>query len=1267
PFSFDKIPTKSDSFREFANAHLNKSGTIDSLIAHWDALKDNKSVKEFVLQFLSIDEKKYIGFRVADVPDCVSESGFSGNYRDLVVELKKLLTEKVKEECGGNLSNLDGYLDGLSLPGISKGQLIKVLFAKESQKQELSNALDIASKLLAHAGDIKASISFDILQNEGSEESKNLRMGVLASSIDNAKKQKTHALAFLELCSNLGSEDGLTVGEFKEVLGSLVEELQAKLTSGSPGIDSAEIEEQITALEVLKDSVPAGAAPVSFLKEQVKSSLRFTAEIAGGEEVLEALLPHLDALDLLEINQAKERWSQTGLINSKRHEVQDGDVPTEEGNRYRSYIQKVAAFLQVYKKARRGDLVLNDAELLALEQKLQGLQGNFAADLESGALSALLEEGELSFFKSLFNGKDYKLSYPASLSEEVQRVKDRRNSTFSALNSARKRITGLTAGTLYPYETLGNGACGINAFIYDIIGLVHQGRYRESDLIEKLRVFPGGQAEYERLRDKYTTSGEQPFCDLFADRTPPESKLSKSDLDRETKEIELALELFFRGIIVDSLLPKEGLDDVSGFDVHPGSTEVNLEFNEHVSISKGDSLAVLHQYLYVDFMRGVYQAAGVEYGRDKSSPKSDFFNYCSSLPGEAAIKGKEFYAAIPQEIKDQLESSEDKAAVLDKCIREGFTKGDLPNEWKEFLKSSLETYVNTSVAPLQRWIGTGELAVLAESFSSDQLFLNVFTRNASHNLSNVIQIYGRVPEALLSDAPDGSLIKDRKEFMRKMDFINPQGYLQEMPRQKIITEIAHKRESMLQEFKELFESSSEDFLATVEKLNRELDEMQELMLRCHDQYYLRESNDSPNRKHIVLIGTSNPHAGHFEAVTAGDYSFDLSVPIGAEYGTSYDDVDEWSTTCLEIDKILHKDPLSKDDIREACALLEYKMSCIGSEEHYPEKIIELKGRLTELSKLNLLSPDSEELSLDDLHAGTLADSIPSGYSLPEAESKFEDIQEVTLPASTKVAYSTMKYGEAVISLKPLGENGYDLFTEDVEVIVNAANTGMLGGGGVDGAVNKFNTGSGLAKERQDLKTRYGSRIKTGGAFLTAAYNYSQENRDVLSSHDKNGDVITPGGKTLGTVKSIVHAIGPSGEASDEKDTQLALAYKNACLLAHRKGLSSIAFPVLSVGVFNYPVDRAASALLKGIQNFLDEYPDTSLKDIRVIGQYEAIKAKAKASAEKAGDHSSTNSLDTLSSEVLAGLDLDDGVLFATEAGSLGEEVTPPSSASEGNE
>jgi len=128
----------------------------------------------------------------------------------------------------------------------------------------------------------------------------------------------------------------------------------------------------------------------------------------------------------------------------------------------------------------------------------------------------------------------------------------------------------------------------------------------------------------------------------------------------------------------------------------------------------------------------------------------------------------------------------------------------------------------------------------------------------------------------------------------------------------------------------------------------------------------------------------------------------------------------------------------------------------------------------------------------------------------------------------------------------------DIVTADVDAIVNAANSVMLGGGGVDGAIHRA-AGPDLLAACREVKAINGIRCPVGEARITRA------------------------GKLK--AKYVIHTVGPRYGIDEDPESLLASAYRNSLDLALENGCSSIAFPAVSCGVYGYPPDRAAGISL----------------------------------------------------------------------------------------
>ena len=139
----------------------------------------------------------------------------------------------------------------------------------------------------------------------------------------------------------------------------------------------------------------------------------------------------------------------------------------------------------------------------------------------------------------------------------------------------------------------------------------------------------------------------------------------------------------------------------------------------------------------------------------------------------------------------------------------------------------------------------------------------------------------------------------------------------------------------------------------------------------------------------------------------------------------------------------------------------------------------------------------------------------------------------------------------------------DITNESTEAIVNAANSGLVGGGGVDGSIHK---GGGL-RIMQECR-------KINGC---------------LTGHA----VITTGGNLK--AKYVIHAVGPRYQKGNNKNAKLLKsAYLESLKLASERKIKSISFPAISTGVYGYPVIEAANIALKTIIEYLNMHSDIEL-------------------------------------------------------------------------
>ncbi|MGG8495472.1 O-acetyl-ADP-ribose deacetylase [Tenacibaculum sp. TC6] len=135
----------------------------------------------------------------------------------------------------------------------------------------------------------------------------------------------------------------------------------------------------------------------------------------------------------------------------------------------------------------------------------------------------------------------------------------------------------------------------------------------------------------------------------------------------------------------------------------------------------------------------------------------------------------------------------------------------------------------------------------------------------------------------------------------------------------------------------------------------------------------------------------------------------------------------------------------------------------------------------------------------------------------------------------------------------------DITTIHADAIVNAANSSLLGGSGVDGAIHRAG-GSAILDACQQIRSKQGS-CKIGQAVITTAGNLP--------------------------AKKVIHTVGPVyqiGKKNEKEKELLANCYQNSMLLAKENGLKSIAFPNISTGIYRFPKQVAAEIAIKTVKS-----------------------------------------------------------------------------------
>lgn len=149
----------------------------------------------------------------------------------------------------------------------------------------------------------------------------------------------------------------------------------------------------------------------------------------------------------------------------------------------------------------------------------------------------------------------------------------------------------------------------------------------------------------------------------------------------------------------------------------------------------------------------------------------------------------------------------------------------------------------------------------------------------------------------------------------------------------------------------------------------------------------------------------------------------------------------------------------------------------------------------------------------------------------------------------------------------------DITAQNVDAIVNAANSSLLGGGGVDGAIHAKGGPTILEACRKIRRTRFPQGLPTGEAVLTAA-----------------GQL---------PARYVIHTVGPITRSGSEPDaTMLAACYRNSLALAAEHELRSVAFPAISTGAYGYPPELAAPVVSETIKSVLSA--GSLVEEVRLV-------------------------------------------------------------------
>lgn len=145
----------------------------------------------------------------------------------------------------------------------------------------------------------------------------------------------------------------------------------------------------------------------------------------------------------------------------------------------------------------------------------------------------------------------------------------------------------------------------------------------------------------------------------------------------------------------------------------------------------------------------------------------------------------------------------------------------------------------------------------------------------------------------------------------------------------------------------------------------------------------------------------------------------------------------------------------------------------------------------------------------------------------------------------------------------------DITRESADAIVNAANSSLLGGGGVDGAIHRRGGPAILADCRKLRAGHYGKGLATGKAVATTA-----------------GDL---------DARWVIHTVGPRHSHEEDRSALLASCYRESLRVADELGARTVAFPAVSAGIYGWPIDDAARIAVETVRA-----TETEVEEVRFV-------------------------------------------------------------------